>query len=334
MNIKQLLDYAVNNKASDLHLSAGMEPMVRVDGDLQKITNEAPLSDDMLRQMLKEVISEKQFARLKDNFELDCSIDLKTARCRVNVFCQTQGLAVVFRIIPREIATLEDLDLPTIFQELCDLPNGIILITGPTGSGKSTTLAAMVDYINKTQPAHILTLEDPIEFVHESQQSLVQQREIHRHTASFNDALRAALREDPDVILVGEMRDIETIRLALTAAETGHLVFATLHTSSAPKTINRIIDVFPAGEKDLVRTMLAESLQAVIAQVLLKRVGGGRAAAHEILICNHAVRNLIRENKIHQIESAIQTGQAQGMQTLKMSLENLLDRGVIEVEQN
>jgi len=330
VDVKKLLAYVIERKGSDLHLAAGMPPMYRVDGDLQQFEKAAPFTNEKLLELLKDVVPNKLFS-LIGNTELDFSLNLpEVARCRVNIFQQLNGISAVFRIIPLDIPTLESLSMPPILKKLCGLPNGIILITGPTGCGKSTTLAAMVDYINKTEPCHILTIEDPIEFVHQSKLSLIQQREVHQHTQSFNDALRAALREDPDVILVGEMRDIETIRLALTAAETGHLVFATLHTSSAPKTINRIVDVFPAGEKELVRAMLAESLQAVIAQSLLKRKKSGRVAVLEILITTPAVRNLIRENKIPQLESVIQTGQKLGMVTYEQSLKELIAADVIE----
>ena len=334
MDIMSLLKYAIEHHASDVHLSANMPPIVRIDGDLQKIDGQPAISNDELLTALEAIIPKKQFALLKNQFEIDFSLALpKLARFRVNIFQQMEGLAAVFRIIPFKISTLEELNLPPILKELCVLPNGIVLITGPTGCGKSTTLAAMVDYINHQWPRHILTLEDPIEFMHHSEKCLIQQREIHQHSASFNDALRAALREDPNVILVGEMRDIETIRLALTAAETGHLVFATLHTSSSAKTINRVVDVFPAGEKELVRTMLAESLQAVVAQTLLKKKGGGRVAACEILLSTPAVRNLIRENKIPQIESILQTGQSKGMRTMEQSLKELVAQGIIEKDQ-
>ncbi len=257
----------------------------------------------------------------------------KLARFRVNAFNQARGAGAVFRTIPSEIQTLEDLGAPAVFRDISMYPRGLVLITGPTGSGKSTTLAAMIDYVNQNRPDHIITIEDPIEFVHDSKRSLINQREVHRDTLGFNEALRSALREDPDVILVGEMRDLETIRLALTAAETGHLVFGTLHTSSAAKTIDRIVDVFPAAEKEMVRSMLSESLRAVITQALLKRVGGGRIAAHEIMIGTPAIRNLIREGKIAQMYSAIQTGQNAGMHTLDQNLQDLLAKGVISKEE-
>jgi twitching motility protein PilT len=253
----------------------------------------------------------------------------KLARFRVNAFKQDRGAGAVFRTIPTKVFTLEDLNCPAVFRDIIQVPRGLILVTGPTGSGKSTTLAAMIDHKNKNEYGHILTIEDPIEFVHESNKCLINQREVHRDTKSFNNALRSALREDPDIILVGELRDLETIRLALTASETGHLVFGTLHTSSAPKTIDRVIDVFPAGEKALVRSMLSESLRAVISQTLLKKTGGGRAAAYEIMIGTPAVRNLIREDKVAQMYSAIQTGSSFGMQTLDQHLVQLVKAGLI-----
>jgi twitching motility protein PilT len=284
--------------------------------------------------MIYDIMNDKQRKAYEEFFETDFSFELPDiSRFRVNAFNQARGAGAVFRTIPTEILTLEDLGAPKIFKDISMYPRGIVLVTGPTGSGKSTTLAAMIDYINENRPDHILTIEDPIEFVHESRRSLINQREVHRDTLGFSEALRSALREDPDVILVGEMRDLETIRLALTAAETGHLVFGTLHTSSAAKTIDRIVDVFPAGEKEMVRSMLSESLRAVISQTLLKRNGGGRVAAHEIMIGTAAIRNLIREGKIAQMYSAIQTGQAAGMTTLDQSLQNLLEKGVVSREE-
>lgn len=331
MNIQEILKYAVDKGASDIHLSAGVEPMIRFDGDLEVIPKMEKLSDAEVTQLVKDVIPKEDFDKLETEFEIDLAIDVSDiCRFRVNVFFQVDGLAVAFRPIPSEIRTLEDLGMPPILKKLCDLPNGLILLTGPTGCGKSTTLAAMLDYINTTKPVHILTLEDPIEFIQKGKKALIQQREIHHNTASFQNALRAALREDPDVILVGEMRDIETIRLALTAAETGHLVLATLHTSSAPKTVNRVVDVFPSGEKMLIRTLLAESLQAVISQRLVKRKGGGRVAAHEVMLCTVAIRNLIREDKIEQMMSVMQTAQNVGMRTMEHTLKELIVTGVID----
>ncbi len=329
MDITELLTFTVKNNSSDLHLSAGLPPMIRVDGDLRKL-NVPPLDHKEVIKIIYDIMNDKQRKEYEEHLELDFSFEMTNiARFRVNAFNQSRGAAAVFRSIPSKILTLDDLSLPPIFTEMASLPKGLVLVTGPTGSGKSTTLAAMVDYVNATRYDHILTIEDPIEFVHTANKSLVNQREVHRDTYSFSAALRSALREDPDVILVGELRDLETMRLALTAAETGHLVFATLHTSSASKTINRIIDVFPGDEKSMVRTMLSESLQAVIAQTLLKKTGGGRVAALEIMICNAAIRNLIREDKVAQMYSSIQTGQAQGMITLDQHLAQLVEQNVI-----
>ncbi len=281
--------------------------------------------------MIYSIMTDTQVKNFEEHWEADFSTEVKgIARFRVNVFNQNRGLAVVFRTIPSRVLSLEDLKAPEKFVDIIDVPRGLVLVTGPTGSGKSTTLAAMLNHINENKHEHILTIEDPIEFVHESKKCLVNQREVHRDTQSFSNALRAALREDPDIILVGELRDLETIRLALTAAETGHLVFGTLHTSSAAKTIDRIIDVFPGEEKQLVRSMLSESLRAVIAQTLLKKIAGGRIAAHEILVATSAVKNLIREDKIAQIYSSIQTGAQYGMQTLDQCLQKLVSQGLID----
>ena len=329
MDIAELLAFSVKNKASDLHLSAGLPPMIRVDGDIRRI-NVPAFDNKTLHALIYDIMSDKQRKDYEEFLEVDFSFEIPgLARFRVNAFNQNRGCGAVFRTIPTEILTLEDLNCPSIFKEIVSVPRGLVLVTGPTGSGKSTTLAAMVDYINKKEHGHILTIEDPIEFVHTSNKCVVNQREVHRDTHGFNEALRSALREDPDFILVGELRDIETIRLALTAAETGHLVFATLHTSSAAKTIDRIIDVFPAGEKPMVRSMLSESLRSVIAQTLLKKVGGGRIAAHEIMIGIPAIRNLIREDKVAQMYSAIQTGQNVGMQTLDQCLLELVRKGQV-----
>jgi twitching motility protein PilT len=333
VEIDQLLSFSVKNKASDLHISAGLPPMIRVDGDIKRI-NMPEMSHKEVHSMIYDIMNDKQRKAYEEFFETDFSFEIPDlARFRVNAFNQARGAAAVFRTIPTEILTLEDLGAPKIFKDIAMYPRGIVIVTGPTGSGKSTTLAAMVDYVNDNRPDHILTIEDPIEFVHQSRRCLINQREVHRDTLGFNEALRSALREDPDVVLVGEMRDLETIRLALTAAETGHLVFATLHTSSAAKTIDRIVDVFPAGEKDMVRSMLSESLKAVISQTLLKKSGGGRIAAHEIMIANAAIRNLIREGKIAQMYSAIQTGQALGMKTLDQCLQDLLAKGLVSREE-
>ncbi|QGT79162.1 PilT/PilU family type 4a pilus ATPase [Guyparkeria halophila] len=331
-DIDSLLMFTVKNGASDLHLSAGEQPRVRIDGDIRKV-NVPVMEHKDVHTMVYDIMNDRQRKEYEDNLEVDFSFELRGhARFRVNAFNQNRGASAVFRTIPSKVLTLEQLDAPRVFQDLCDYPNGIVLVTGPTGSGKSTTLAAMIDYINDHRNDHILTVEDPIEFVHDSKKCLVNQREVHRDTHSFNAALRSALREDPDVVLVGELRDLETIRLALTAAETGHLVFGTLHTNSAAKTIDRIIDVFPSAEKDMVRAMLSESLRAVISQTLLKKISGGRVAAHEIMLGTPAIRNLIRENKVAQMYSAIQTGQAQGMQTLDQNLKQLVTRGVVSKE--
>jgi len=333
VDIAQLLAFSVKNNASDLHLSAGVPPMIRVDGDVKRV-NMPPLSHKDVHSMIYDIMNDKQRKDFEEFLETDFSFEIpKLARFRVNAFNQARGSGAVFRTIPQDILSLDDLGAPPIFRDISMHPRGIVLVTGPTGSGKSTTLAAMINYINENKPDHILTIEDPIEFVHESQRCLINQREVHRDTLGFAEALRSALREDPDVVLVGELRDLETIRLALTAAETGHLVFGTLHTSSAAKTIDRIVDVFPAGEKEMVRSMLSESLRAVISQTLLKRTGGGRIAAHEIMIGTPAIRNLIREGKIAQMYSAIQTGQSSGMQTLDQNLQELLKKGVIGKEE-
>ncbi|MGH8469893.1 MAG: type IV pilus twitching motility protein PilT [Gammaproteobacteria bacterium] len=329
MDIGELLAFSVKNGASDLHLSAGLPPMIRVDGDIRRI-NVPALEHKVVHGLVYDIMNDKQRKDFEEFLECDFSFEIPNlARFRVNAFNQNRGAGAVFRTIPSDILSLEDLKAPKIFKEIADYPRGVVLVTGPTGSGKSTTLAAMVNHINEQDYGHVLTIEDPIEFVHTSKKCLINQREIHRDTLGFNEALRSALREDPDVILVGEMRDLETIRLALTAAETGHLVFGTLHTSSAAKTMDRIVDVFPAAEKDMMRAMLSESLRAVISQTLLKKTGGGRVAAHEIMIGTPAIRNLIRENKVAQMYSAIQTGAQFGMQTLDQNLQDLVKRNVV-----
>lgn len=342
MKIADLLNLSIERGASDLHLTAGLPPLVRIDGEICPLFAEPviglagsgeSISQHEVLALLHEVMKEDQRRKFEDRLEADFSYELAgVARFRVNVFHQNRGAAAAFRTIPAKAMTMEDLDLGPIFKTIADAPRGLVIATGPTGSGKSTTLAALIDYLNKTKSQHILTIEDPIEFVHESKRCLINQREVHRDTHSFSDALRSALREDPDIIMVGELRDIETIRLALTAAETGHLVFATLHTTSAAKTIDRVIDVFPAGEKDMVRSMLSESLQAVVSQVLLRKKGGGRVAAFEIMRGTGAIRNLIREDKVAQMYSTIQTGASQGMVTLDQSLKNLVDQGLVHAD--
>nr|WP_226824225.1 type IV pilus twitching motility protein PilT [Acidithiobacillus caldus] len=319
------MTFAVKNNASDTHMSAGLPPMLRIHGDIRHL-NVEPLDAKTVHAMIYDIMNDAQRKWFEENLEIDFAIDLAgVARFRVNAFNQDRGPAAAFRTIPAKVLSLEDLNAPKVFKDIINVPRGLVLVTGPTGSGKSTTLAAMVDHINQQRADHIITIEDPIEFLHTPKKCLINQREVGPHTHSFANALRSALREDPDVILVGELRDLETMRLALTAAETGHVVFATLHTSSAPKTIDRIVDSFPGGEKDMVRAMLSESLRAVISQTLLKTADGkGRVAAHEIMIANPAIRNLIRENKIAQMYSVIQTGQNQGMQTLDQCLADLV----------
>ena len=342
MKIADLLNLSVERGASDLHLTAGLPPLVRIDGEICPLFDEPVVglagSGERIDQqkvlaLLHEVMREDQRREFEDRLEADFSYELSgVARFRVNAFHHNRGAGAVFRTIPSDVVTMEALGLGPIFKTIADAPRGLVIVTGPTGSGKSTTLAALIDYLNETKSQHVLTIEDPIEFVHESKRCLINQREVHRDTHSFSDALRSALREDPDIILVGELRDLETIRLALTAAETGHLVFATLHTTSAAKTIDRVIDVFPAAEKDMVRSMLSESLQAVVSQVLLRKKGGGRVAAFEIMRGTAAIRNLIREDKVAQMYSTIQTGASQGMMTLDQSLKNLVDQGLVHAD--
>ncbi|WP_116962983.1 type IV pilus twitching motility protein PilT [Fastidiosibacter lacustris] len=331
MNLTQLLSLCVEKKASDLHISSGVAPILRIDGTME-ICDQTIITADEVNTLIHNILCKEQLEKFKTQLEYDFSLhkDQIGSRFRVNIFMQNRGPAIVFRTIPEQVYSLEDLHAPEIFKQIIHQPHGLIVVTGPTGSGKSTTLAAMIDRINQTEKGHIISIEDPIEFIHKPNKCLINQREVKRDTLSFNNALRAALREDPDYILVGEMRDIETIRLALTAAETGHLVFTTLHTSSAPKTIDRIINIFPGNEQAMVRAMLSESLQAVIAQRLIRRKEGGRVAAHEILIANTAVRNLIRENKIPQLYNVLQTSQNKGMQTLQQALNKLFLSGIID----
>ncbi len=329
MDIAELLAFSVKHNASDLHLSAGLPPMIRVDGDIRRI-NVPALEHKVVHALVYDIMNDKQRKDFEEFLETDFSFEIPgLARFRVNAFNQARGASAVFRTIPSKVLTLEDLGCPQTFKEIVDVSRGLVLVNGLTGSGRLTTLAAMMDYKNDNDYSHILTIEDPIEFVHSSKKCLINQREVHRDTLGFAEALRSALREDPDIILVGELRDLETIRLALTAAETGHLVFGTLHTSSAAKTIDRIIDVFPAGEKSMVRSMLSESLRSVIAQTLLKKIGGGRIAAWEIMVGTPAIRNLIREDKVAQMYSAIQTGQAYGMQTMDQALKELVQKGIV-----
>jgi twitching motility protein PilT len=333
MDINELLSFSRKNKASDLHLTSGQPPMLRIHGEIVPIRVNALTSDQVI-SMLYSIMTEKQRVDYEQDMEVDFAVNLaQEGRFRVNAYNTINGPAAAFRNIPTQIQSVEELGLPKVLESLTLKTKGLILVTGPTGSGKSTTLAAMIHYINQYQSKHILTVEDPVEFVHKSQRSLINQREVGANTKSFARALRSALREDPDIILVGELRDLETVSLALTAAETGHLVFATLHTSSAAKTIDRVIDVFPEGDKAMARTMLSSSLEAVITQLLVKvSVGEGRVAVNEILIANSAVRNLIRENKTPQIYSMIQVGMKSGMQTMKDSVFKLLDEGIITKE--
>ncbi|MGB8713609.1 MAG: type IV pilus twitching motility protein PilT [Onishia taeanensis] len=333
MDITELLAFSAKQNASDLHLSAGLPPMIRVDGDIRRL-NVPAMDDREVRALIYDIMGDRQRRDFEEFLETDFSFEVPgVARFRVNAFQQGRGAAAVLRTVPAEVLTMEALGMGDVFRRMAQLPRGLVLVTGPTGSGKSTTLAAMIDFINDTRYDHILTIEDPVEFVHRSKRCLINQREVSRDTHGFAPALRSALREDPDVILVGELRDLDTIRLALTTAETGHLVLGTLHTTSAAKTIDRIVDVFPGAEKDMVRSMLSESLQGVISQVLLKRAGGGRVAAHEILVATSAIRNLIREDKVAQIYSAIQTGGNLGMQTLDAALAKMVNDGVVVREE-
>jgi twitching motility protein PilT len=333
MDITQLLTFGVQEGASDCHLSSGEPPMLRVNGDLKKL-DYPPLTREEVHALVYDIMGDAQRKSFEETHECDFSFALgDIARFRVNVFMQRKGEGAAFRTIPSKILSLEELGMPPILKQLCEKEKGLILVTGPTGSGKSTTLAAMIDFLNNTFEGHILTVEDPIEFVHESKKCLVNQRELGAHTQSFANALRAALREDPDVILVGEMRDLETIQLALTAAETGHIVFGTLHTSSAPKTVDRVIDVFPPTQQAQIRAQFAESIEAVITQTLLKKKTGGRIAALEIMIGTTAIRNLVREGKIHQIPGTMQVSQKDGMQTMDMALQNLVAKDIVTKEE-
>ncbi|MGI9250712.1 MAG: type IV pilus twitching motility protein PilT [Pseudohongiellaceae bacterium] len=332
MKITELLNSSVEQGASDLHISAGMPPLIRVDGDIRRL-DMAETDGKEARALICETMNEEQRKDYETLLETDYAFEVPgLARFRVNAYMQNRGAAAVFRTIPNRVLSMAELGMGDVFSKIAAIPRGLVVVTGPTGSGKSTTLAAMIDHINSISHKHILTIEDPIEFIHQSRKCLINQREVHRDTHGFDHALRSALREDPDIILVGELRDLTTIRLALTAAETGHLVFGTLHTTSAAKTIDRIIDVFPAAEKNTVRSMLSESLQAVISQTLLKKTGGGRVAAHEIMLCTPAIKNLIREDKVAQMYSAMQTSAATGMQTLAQCLQTLVTKGLITSE--
>lgn len=333
LTLKKLLEQTVKHCSSDLHLSPGVPPMIRINGDLVTMENYAALQSEDIQHLMYSLMETQQKTLFEEQLELDFTLNIpELAAFRVNLFYKLNGVASVLRVIPHQVPTLEELELPEIFKKLLNLPNGLILVTGPTGSGKSTTLAAMIDYINRNQSCHIITVEDPIEFIHHSKKSLINQRQVHRDTKDFNTALRSALRQDPDIILIGEMRDLETIRLALTAAETGHLVMATLHTSSAPRTISRIIDVFPTGEKNMIRNMLSESLQAVICQTLLKKINGNRIPAFEIMLGTPAIRHLIREDKIAQMYSTIQTGRNHGMIAFNQYLDDLVKNKLISPE--
>lgn len=334
MDISELLIFAVKQNASDLHLSAGEPAMLRIHGELRKLEMKA-LPQDEVHRMIYDILNDQQRKMFEEHKELDFSIGLgEYGRFRVNCFYQNRGQAAVFRAIPNKIYSFEELGLPKVCVQIAKYRKGLVLVTGPTGCGKSTTLAAMIDYINRERKEHIITIEDPIEFVHTANNCLVNQRELGAHTHSYANALRGALREDPDVILVGEMRDLDTISLALTAAETGHLVFATLHTTNAPKSVDRVIDVFPSSQQEQIRTMFSETIQAIVAQRLLRRRdGNGRVPALEILIGIPAVRNLIRENKVSQIPSSMQTGQKFGMQTMDAAIHELINKRVIDPQQ-
>jgi twitching motility protein PilT len=333
VTMQSLLRFMVAQRASDLHLSAGQPPLLRVHGDIMRV-DVPPLSAEDTHRVIFDVMNDAQRRTFQEKLEVDFSFALdETTRFRVNVFVQNRGEGAVFRAIPAKVPRFDELGLPPVLRALCEEEKGLVLVTGPTGSGKSTTLAAMIDHLNETMAGHILTLEDPIEFVHTPKRSLVNQREVGPHTHSFAAALRAALREDPDVILVGELRDLETISLALTAAETGHLVFGTAHTSSAAKTVDRLVDVFPPVQQAQIRTMISESLVGVVTQMLMKKVGGGRAAALEVLLGTPAVRNLIRESKTHQLPSVMQVSGKAGMQTMEAAVTELIAKGTVTVEE-
>lgn len=329
--IDTFLEFLISSGASDLHLCSGVVPSVRMDGEIRKLTGTEEIDNETATQMIEEIMPEHNKKEFWDCYDTDFAYELPDiGRFRVNVFMDNNGIGTVIRQIPVNILTADDLDLPQAVRDLCFLNKGLVVVTGPTGSGKSTTLAAMVDLINEERTDHIITIEDPVEFVHKNKSCLINHREVHRHTQSFKRALRAALREDPDIVLVGEMRDLETVEIAIETAETGHLVFGTLHTNTAPSTVDRIIDQFPADRQDQIRTMLSSSLKGVIAQTLCKKKGGGRVAALEILVVNSGVSNIIREGKTHQIPSMMQTGKKFGMQTLNESLFEFVEDGTVE----
>jgi twitching motility protein PilT len=331
--IDVFLEFMVTERASDLHLGSGNPAIYRIDGSIVRTESQALSSDD-IQGLLEEIMPERNKLQFGTTHDTDFAYEISgLGRFRVNVFMDLNGVGAVFRLIPAKIRSFDELALPDSVRELCKLSKGLVLVTGPTGSGKSTTLAAMIDYINETRNEHIITIEDPVEFVHQNKSCLINHREIHRHTEGFKPALRAALREDPDIVLIGEMRDLETIEIAIETAETGHLVFGTLHTTTAPSTVSRIIDQFPADRQSQIRMMLSESLKGVVAQTLLKKNGGGRVAALEILIGNSALANLIRENKIHQIPSVMQTGQKSGMQMLNSHIFDWIEKGDVEISE-
>ncbi len=336
MNIVELMTLAAEKNASDLHITPNEPPILRLDGDLQRL-DEKVLSREDVANIANELMSEKQRNQFEKTMELDFSSEIKgVARFRINAYRHKDGIGIALRMIPYQIPCFDDLAMSDpIFQKMCEYENGLVIVTGPTGVGKSTTMAAMINHINSSAKGkkHILTIEDPVEYIYKNKNCMIHQREVGLDTLGFHASLRSALREDPDIILVGEMRDLETIRLALTAAETGHLVITTMHTVSAAQTVDRIVDVFPRSESPVIRAMLAESLRAIVAQRLLPKIGGGRVAAQEIMIANGAIRNLIREQKVPQIYSAIQTGKADGMRTLDSHIEELVKAGIVEKQQ-